>query len=92
MWNTCRIKETSQDPYIWFNELYYLNLNFKKIKEKYQKEEDEMKEHVSDVLPEQYKPIRVSCNVNKKFVGSGKQVYTEARNKKSKILKINFQK
>ena len=49
-----------------------------------------MKEHVSDVLPEQYKPIRVSCNVNKKFVGSGKQVYIEARNKKSKILKINF--
>ena len=30
-WNTCKIKDTSQDPDIWFNELYNLNLKFNKI-------------------------------------------------------------
>ena len=39
-WNNCRIKDTSQDQYIWFNELYNLNLKFKKIKAKYKKDED----------------------------------------------------
>ena len=34
-WNNCRIKDTIQDPDIWFNELFNLNLKFKKIKEKY---------------------------------------------------------
>ena len=37
MWNNCNIKYTSLDPYIWFNELYNLNLKFKKIKAKYEK-------------------------------------------------------
>ena len=46
------IKDTSQDPDIWFNELYNLNLYFKKIKDKYEKDEDEMKSHIVDVLPE----------------------------------------
>ena len=34
MWNTCRVKEKIQDPYIWFNELYNVNLKLKKIKGK----------------------------------------------------------
>ena len=33
-WNNCKKKDTSLDPDIWFNELYNLNLNFKKIKER----------------------------------------------------------
>ena len=40
MCNNCRIKDTSQDPDIWFNELYNLNLKFKKIKSKYEKDEE----------------------------------------------------
>ena len=63
-WNNYRIKETSQDPDIWFNELFNLNLKFNKIKAKYDKNEDQMKSYVFHVLPEYYKPVRVSCNVN----------------------------
>ena len=63
-WNNFRIKDTSQDPNIWFIEIFNLNLNFKKIKAKYKKDEDELKPYVFDVLPEDYKPMRVSCNVN----------------------------
>ena len=59
-WNTCRIKNTSQDTDIWFNELYNLNLKFNKIKEKYEKDEYEMRAHVFEVLPEEYKPVNVS--------------------------------
>ena len=51
-WNNFRIKETSQDPYSWFNELYNLNLKFKSIKEKYKKYEDKLKANIFDVLPE----------------------------------------
>ena len=51
-WNNCKIKDTSLDPGIWFNELYNLNLQFKKIKAKYEKDEYELKAHVFDVLPE----------------------------------------
>ena len=50
-WKNCRIKDTSQDPEIWFNELYILNLKFNNIKDKYEKYEDEMKAHIFDVLP-----------------------------------------
>ena len=62
--NNFRIKDTSQDPDIWFNELFNLNLKFKNIKAKYNKDEYEMKSHVFDGLPEYYKPVRVSCNFN----------------------------
>ena len=48
----CRIRDTSQDPEIWYNELNNLNLDFKKIKDKYEKDEDEIKKYVFDVLPE----------------------------------------
>ena len=51
MWNTLWIKDTSQDYDICFNELYILDLKFRKIKEKYEKDEDEMKTHVFDVFP-----------------------------------------
>ena len=51
-WNNCRLKGKSQNPYIWFNEIYNLNLKFKKVKEKYEKGDDEMKAHIFDVLPE----------------------------------------
>ena len=51
-WNNCKIKDTSIYPDIWFNELYNLNLNFKNIKVKYKKDEDKLKAHVLDFLPE----------------------------------------
>ena len=38
-WNNCSIKDTSQDPDIWFNKLFNLNLKLKKTKEKYEKDE-----------------------------------------------------
>ena len=63
-WKICKIKDTSIDPHIWFNELYNINLKFKKIKVKYEKEKDKLKAHVLYVSPEEYKPVRVSCNVN----------------------------
>ena len=63
-WNNCKIKDTSLDPDIRFNEIYNLNLKFKKIKVKHEKYEDKMKAHVFDVLPEEYNPVRLSCNVN----------------------------
>ena len=49
IWKNYSIKYISQDPDIWFNELYKLNLKFYKIKEKYEKYEDELKSHVFDV-------------------------------------------
>ena len=52
-WNNFNIKYNSLDPYIWFNELYNLNLNCKKIKAKYEKYKDELRAHVFDVLPEE---------------------------------------
>ena len=51
-WNKCSIKDTSQDSDIWFNELYSLNLKFKKIKAKYGKDEDKLNAHVFNILPE----------------------------------------
>ena len=51
-WNNYKIKDTSLDPDIWFNELYNLSLKFKKTKENYEKDEDELKAHVFDVLPD----------------------------------------
>ena len=59
-WNNYNIKDTSMDPDIWFNELYNLNLKFKRIKAEYEKHEDEIKANVFDVLPEEYNPVRVS--------------------------------
>ena len=64
IWNSFRIKDTIQDSHIWLNEAYNLNLNFKKIKEKYEKDKGEMMSPVFDVLPDEYKPVRVSYNVN----------------------------
>ena len=63
-WNKCRIRDISQDPDIWFNKLFNLNPKFKKIKAKYEKYEYEIKEHVFDILSENYKQVRVSYNVN----------------------------
>ena len=62
-WKNFRIKETSQYPDVWFNALFNLNLNFKRIKSKNEKYEDEMKERIFDVLLSYYKPVRVSVNV-----------------------------
>ena len=47
------MKETSKETGIYFNKLYNLNQKFKNIKKKYDKDEDEMKLHVFDVLPEE---------------------------------------
>ena len=52
MYNACSIKDTIQDPDIWLNELYKLNLDFNKVNGKYEKYEDEIKAHLFDVLPE----------------------------------------
>ena len=64
IWNNCRIKDTSQDTDIWFNELFDLNLRFKKIKSKCDEYKDELKTHFFDVLPDDYKTVGVSCNVS----------------------------
>ena len=64
IWINFRIKYTIQDNDIWFNELFIPNLKFKKIKGKYNKDKDELKAHVFDVLSEDYKPVRVSFNAN----------------------------
>ena len=58
-WNNCRIKETSIYPDIWFNELYNLNLKLKYNKAKYEKDEDKIKARAFNVLPEEYKLVRV---------------------------------
>ena len=42
IWNYVRIKDTSQDPDIWSNELYKLNLKINKIKYKYEIDGDEI--------------------------------------------------
>ena len=60
--NNYRIKDKNKDPDIWFNEKFNLNLKVKKIKAKYEKDEDDLKAHLFDILPEYYKPARVSCN------------------------------
>ena len=54
------IKDTSKYTDIWFNEIFNLNLKFNNIKEKYDKDEDKLKSHAFDILPEYYKPVRVS--------------------------------
>ena len=51
-WNNFRINHTSQDSNIWFNGLFNLNLKLIKFKEKYEKDEDNMRAHVFDVSPE----------------------------------------
>ena len=63
-WNNCRIKDTSQDPYIWFNDIFNLSLKFKNIKAKYDKDGYDLKAHIFDVLPEDYKPMILSCYSN----------------------------
>ena len=45
-WNNCSIKDTNQDPYIWFNELFNLNPKFKKIRAKHERYEYELKAHI----------------------------------------------
>ena len=81
-WKNCRIKDTSKDPEICFNEIFNLNLNFKKIKAKYEKDEDDLKAHVFDILPEylnQSESLVMSTSrkwhsrsLRKIFVGSGR--------------------
>ena len=51
-WNNYKIKDTSLDPDIWFNEIYNLDLKFKKTKANDEKDEDELKERVFYVLPD----------------------------------------
>ena len=63
-WNNCKIKEISLYPDISFNELYNLNLEFKNIKAKHEKDEDKLKSRLLYVLPDEYNQVRVSCNVN----------------------------
>ena len=48
--NNWNIKDTSIGPDIWFNELYNLNLKFKKIKEKNEKYKDKLKAHDFHIL------------------------------------------
>ena len=58
------MKDTSQDPNIWLNDLYNLSLKSKYIKEKHKEYEYEMNPHIYDVLPEEKRSVRVSSNVN----------------------------
>ena len=64
IWKNCSIKNTSQDSDISFNEQFILDLKFNKIKVKDEKYGDYMKAQNFDLLAEEYKPVRVSCNVN----------------------------
>ena len=57
--NNCKIKDTILDPEIWFNELSNLNLKFKNINAKHEKDKDELRTNFFDVLPEEYKQVRV---------------------------------
>ena len=41
-----------------------MNLRFNKIKANYEKYEDELESYLFNVLPEEYKQVRVSFNVN----------------------------
>ena len=52
-WNNFNIKDTSLDPYIWFNEIYNFNFKFNNIKAEYEKDEDKLKARVFDILPEE---------------------------------------
>ena len=47
-----------------FNESYNINLKFNNMKSNCEKDEDKLKTHVFDVLPEKYNPVKVSCNIN----------------------------
>ena len=49
--------ETSKYTDIWFNNPFNLNLKFKQIKATYDKDEDELKSHVFDILPKDYKYV-----------------------------------
>ena len=40
--NNFNIKDTSEYPYVSFNDIFNLNLNFKKIQEKYEKDDNEL--------------------------------------------------
>ena len=51
-WNNFRINDTRQSTHICFNGVFNLNLNFKKIKGKYEKNDNYLKASVFDVLPE----------------------------------------
>ena len=93
--NSFKITDTSLGLDFWFNELYNLKLNFKKIKANYEKDEDELKENVFYILPEEYKQGRVSCNINMykmKFKYMKKEIrwfwktYPSGRNTKEKRI------
>ena len=56
--------ETSKYTYIWFNEPFNLNLKDLHAWATYEKDEDELKSHVFDILPKDYKYVWVSCNIN----------------------------
>ena len=59
-WNNFSVKDTSQYPDIWFNELFNLNLKFKRIQSNYEKDEDELKAQFIEVVPEDYKTVILS--------------------------------
>ena len=78
---------------ICINEIYNLNLKFRKIKQRYEKYIDEMNAHVFNFIPENYKPLRVSCNVNmlkieykypKKEIRWFRKTYLEGNKKQQK--------
>ena len=79
---TARSRKKSQDQAIWFHELFNLNLKFKKIKRKYEKEKYEIKAHVFEIdlnitKPWEYPAMSTSwwCNLRihrNRYVGSGR--------------------
>ena len=71
-----RIKDKSQDPITWLNELHNINLNLNNIMGRYDRDEDEIKGHMFDILPEEYKPVHIYCSVN-----TNKMAYRDLKKK-----------
>ena len=63
-WNNSRLRSTRVDPDDWFTYLYRVNLNFKKIKEEYGKDDEQIKAHVLVNLPEEYEAIQTNLCMN----------------------------
>ena len=90
--NTIRIKDTSQNPDIWLNELYNLSVNFKKTKYKYENMKMKWRRmcltsylnntNLTSYYVTRIYPIWTTSNPKKKYVGSRGKCFAEVRNKK----------
>ena len=83
-WKTCSIKSTSQDPDIWFNELYNINMKQRLMYlTPYLRNTSLSRCSVTSALPRY--PTRI---LRKKFIFSGRLRLAESIHQKIKIRKI----